>query len=218
MKYYTAAALGRVLGLGEDEIKSLTASGAIKEGHVGAAAVSAGRGTRSARADGSGPRGGRDVDLPAEARPRDAREKETDTGAAGRVPREVRTVGGAAAGGGLYVLEDSAREIIAALKKPEERAGSVDYSTERARLVRARREAAEYELGLQEKNLHTSEEVTLAVSKILVGFKAKIRALPSRLAPQCAGMSSQEDISNLLKEATDEALRELSDLDGIFGV
>lgn len=175
MKFYTAAALGRVLSLGEDEIKTLTARGVITDGYVGASAFSAGN-----------------------------RQKETRTGGSG------------ATGGGLYVLEESAREIIAALKRPEARDGSVDYATERARLARAKREAEEHKLGLMERELHRSEEIELAISKILVGFKAKLRALPSRFAPQCAKKTNQEEIHDLLKETMDEVLQDLSDLDKLF--
>lgn len=153
MRYYKAAALGRVLGLGEDEIRALTRRGVIKDGH---------------------------------------------------------------AAGDLYILEDSAREIIAAMKKPEEREQTADYTSERARLMRVRRQSAEYDLGLREKDLHLTEDIEQAILKMLAGFKAKIRAIPSRMASQCAKLSSKEEIFDLLKQATDEALLELADLAGVF--
>lgn len=153
MKYYTAKALGRVLGMGEDEITALTRRGAIRDGL-------------------------------------------TDKG--------------------LYTLEEAAREIIAAMRRPEERGKSADYTAERARLMRVRRQSAEYDLGLREKELHRTEEIELVVSKILVSFKAKIRSIPSRLAPQCAKLTGKEEIFDLLKQVTDEALEELSDIDAIF--
>lgn len=153
MKYYTAKALGRVLGLGKGEIKALTRDGVIKDGV-------------------------------------------TETG--------------------LYILEVAAREIIESMKNPEERDKSVDYSSERAKLMRAKRQNAEYDLALREKDLHQTEEIEFAISKILVGFKAKIRAIPSRVAARCAKISSKEEIFNLLKQVTDEALQELSDLETVF--
>lgn len=153
MKYYTAKALGRVLGMGEDEITTLTRQGAIKAG----------------------------LD-----------------------------------DNGLYIIEEAAREIIETMKQPGERQKSADYTSERARLMQARRKSAEYDLGLREKELHRTEEIELVISKILVSFKAKIRSIPSRVAPQCAKLTNREEIFDLLKQVTDEALQELSDIDTVF--
>lgn len=153
MRYYTAAALGRVLGLGEDQIRALTRQGVIREGR-----------------------------------------KEN----------------------GLYDIEDAAREIIAAMRKDGKVEESADYLTERARLMRVKRRNAEYELGLKEKELHTTEDIELVISRILMNFRSKIRAIPARLAPQCAKLESREEVHGILKKATDEALEELADLDALF--
>ena len=152
MKYYTAKALGRVLGMGADEITTLTKRGIIKKG---------------------------------------------------------------VAENGLYTLEESAREIIAGLSKPEDRRAA-DYATERARLMRARRQSAEHDLALMEKELHTSEDVERTLSLLLAAFKAKVRAIPSRMAPQCAKLKSKEEIFDLLKAATDETLQELASIETLF--
>lgn len=152
MKYYTAKALGRVLGVGTDEIVTLTKRGVIKKG---------------------------------------------------------------LADNGLYVLEDAAREIIAGMKRPEDRRAA-DYATERAKLMRARRQSAEHDLALMEKDLHTSEDVEIVLSRVLAAFKAKVRALPSRLAPQCAKAQSKEEIFTLVKAATDETLQELAAIETLF--
>lgn len=152
MKYYTAKALGRVLGVGTDEIVTLTKRGIIKKGF---------------------------------------------------------------ADNGLYVLEDTAREIIAGMKRPEDRRAA-DYATERAKLMRARRQSAEHDLALMEKDLHTSEDVEIVLSRVLAAFKSKVRALPSRLAPQCAKAQSKEEIFTLVKAATDETLQELAAIETLF--
>lgn len=153
MKYYTARALGRVLGIGEDEVAELTRRGVIREG---------------------------------------------------------------LAENGLFTLEESAREIISALKQDGARDQSADYAAERARMMRAKRQSAEYDLELREKHLHRTEDIETVITKILVGFKAKIRAIPSKMAAQCAKLTSREEIFSLLKKVTDEALLELSDLDRLF--
>lgn len=152
MKYYTAKALGRVLGIGEDRVTAFVRSGVIREGLT--------------------PRG--------------------------------------------FLLEESAREIIGAMEKPEEKGENADYSTERARLMRVKRKNAEHDLALRERDLHTSEDIELVMARILVSFKAKIRAIPARVAPQCAKMGNQEDIFDLLKAVTDETLTELAELENAF--
>lgn len=153
MKYYTAAALGRVLGIGESEIKALTRRGMIKKG---------------------------------------------------------------VAENGLYDIEQAAREIIAMLRDPEARKQSADYQAERARFMRLKRQGAEYDLSLREGTLHRTEDLELAISKMLVSFKSRVRSIPARVSPQAAKMTSQEDIFDLLKQVTDEVLQELSDIDTIF--
>ena len=152
MKYYTAKALGRVLGMGAGEIVTLTKRGVIKKG---------------------------------------------------------------IADNGLYVLEDAAREIIASMKRPEERKAA-DYATERASFMRARRQSAEHDLKLMERELHTSEDIERTLSRMLAAFKAKVRALPTRMAPQCAKLQKQEEIFDLLKAAADETLQELSGIETLF--
>ena len=153
MRCYTAAALGRVLGIGESEIKDFTRRGIIRNGV-----------------------------------------KEN----------------------GLYDIEEAAREIISMLREPEARKQSADYQSERARLMKVRRQSAEYDLGIREGTLHRSEDLELAISKILVNFKSRICSIPARVSPQAAKMKSQEEIFDLLKQATDEALQELSDIDTVF--
>ena len=117
---------------------------------------------------------------------------------------------------GLYDIEGAAREIIAAMRKDGKVEESADYLTERARLMRVKRRNAEYELGLKEKELHTTEDIELMLSRILTNFRSKIRALPARLAPQCAKLEGREEVHEVLKRATDEALEELADLDALF--
>lgn len=154
MKYYTAVALGRVLGIGEERVKTLANAGVIREGR-----------------------------------------KEN----------------------GLFLLEQSAREIIAELDKPGERKENVDYSTERARLMCVKRKNAEHDLALREKDMHTTEDIELVVAGVLTNFRSRIRAIPVKAAPKCARLTEQEDIYELLKTLTDEALMELADIEKAFG-
>ena len=120
------------------------------------------------------------------------------------------------ASNGLYDLEKTAQEIIAMLRGPEAREQSADYQAERARLMRVKRQSAEYDLGIREGALHRTEDLELALSKMLVSFKSRVRSIPARVSPQAAKMTNQEDIFDLLKQVTDEALQELSDVDAVL--
>lgn len=153
MKLYTAAALGRALGLSEEAVRAMTRQGAI---------------------------------------------------CAGRTEN------------GLYLLERSAREIITALKKTEAGERPISYEDEKAKLMKIKRESAEYDLELKKRELHTTEDIELTVTAILTRFRSKIRALPARLAPQCAITNDKQEIYELLKKATDETLEELSDLESLL--
>ncbi|MCD8052247.1 MAG: hypothetical protein LUE89_11325 [Clostridiales bacterium] len=117
---------------------------------------------------------------------------------------------------GLYTLEDTAREIIANYRKPEDERENVDYVTERAKLMRIKRMNEQYSLDLRKKELIRAEEVELVLTKMLVSFKSRLSAIPSRVAPQVARMTDSVDIMDLLKERINEALEELSDFDSIF--
>ena len=153
IKKYTAAAVGRALGIGESEIKTLTRRGIIRKG-IGS--------------------------------------------------------------DGFYDVAETAREIISMLREPEARKRSADYQSEKARLARVKRQSAEYDLAIREGTLHRTEDLELAISTILVRFKSRIRSIPARVSPQVAKMTSQEEIFDLLKQVTDEALQELSDIDAAF--
>lgn len=117
---------------------------------------------------------------------------------------------------GLYILEDTAREILENYRKPEEERENVDYVAERAKLMRIKRLNEEFDLNLRKRTLHTSEDIELLLSKMIVAFKARLSAIPSKAAQQTAKMTDSADIFDLLKGLIDEALTELSELEGLF--
>lgn len=153
MKLYTSAAVGRLLGMSEKEVRALTAAGVIREGHTGT---------------------------------------------------------------GLYKLEETAREIIANYKKPEDERENVDYMAERAKLMRIKRMSEEYNLQVRKGQLVEMDEAELVLSKVLVSFKARLSAIPSRAAPQVATMNNSADVFDLLKQMIEEALEEMSDIDKVL--
>jgi phage terminase Nu1 subunit (DNA packaging protein) len=117
---------------------------------------------------------------------------------------------------GLYLLEPTAKEIIANYRKSEDERENVDYATERAKLMRAKRQNEEYNLMLRKGELYAPEDVKLILAKTLVSFRASLLAIPSRAAPQLAQMNDVSDVSDLISGLIREALEQLSDFDTVF--
>jgi hypothetical protein len=119
---------------------------------------------------------------------------------------------------GLYDLIDTNHRYINYLRKRNpESEETIDYNTERAKLVRAKRKNEEYELQLKENKLHSSEDIEAVMKDMLVNFKARLMAIPAKLAPVLCKKTDRAEIFKLLKEHIDEALLELSDFNGTFG-
>ena len=119
---------------------------------------------------------------------------------------------------GLYDLQTATKQYINFLRqKNPEAEEKVDYNTERAKLVRAKRKNEEYELQLKENKLHSSEDIEAVMKDMLVNFKARLMAIPAKLAPVLCKKTDRAEIFKLLKEHIDEALLELSDFNETFG-
>lgn len=119
---------------------------------------------------------------------------------------------------GLYDLKTVNHEYINYLRKnnPDSET-SVDYNTERAKLVRAKREAQELELRLRREELHEAAEIEQVMTDALVKFKTRLMAMPAKLSPILAKKKDQTEIFMIIKKAIDETLEELSDFRGVFG-
>lgn len=119
---------------------------------------------------------------------------------------------------GLYDLQEATHQYINFLRKKNPDAEeNIDYNTERAKLVRAKRESQELELQLQKNEVHTTEEVERVMTDMLIRFKARLMAIPAKLSPILAKKTEQVEIFKLIKSGIDEALEELSDFDAVFG-
>ena|GEM_PF-173103 len=118
---------------------------------------------------------------------------------------------------GLYDLVPTVQKYINFLRsgKPDGE-GGVNYHTERALFMRAKRQDVEFELGLKEGNLHTSEDVRAVIASVLTNFKSRIMAMPSKLAPVLSKKTKVVEIKKIIKAACDEALNELAELDNAF--
>lgn len=118
---------------------------------------------------------------------------------------------------GLYELIPTIHSYINYLRKRNpESEENIDYNTERAKLMKAKRLNEEYDLRLKEGDLHTSADIETVLTGMLINFKSRLSAIPAKLAPVLAKKTDRAEISKLLKEATDEALNELSDFETLF--
>lgn len=119
---------------------------------------------------------------------------------------------------GLYSLMETVRDYIKYLRKDSSDENSnLDYQTERARLVKAKREKEELELEMQKKEVLLSQDVEQVMVDMLLRFRTKLRSIPVKLSPTLAVETDQVEIFTILKRATDEALEELSDFENAFG-
>jgi hypothetical protein len=118
---------------------------------------------------------------------------------------------------GLYDLKEVVKQYIGYLtEKNPEAADGIDYTKERAKLVRAKRESEELELQIRKRELHTTEDVKKVTTDTLVNFRTRLMAIPAKISPVVAKKTDQTEIFMLLKANIDEVLEELSDFDKIF--
>lgn len=118
---------------------------------------------------------------------------------------------------GLYdLIETNHRYINYLRRRNPESETEVDYNTERALLVRVKRESEEYDLKLKKNQLHRSEDIEAVLSNMLINFRQRLMAIPSKLSPVMAKKTNREEIFKIMKAHIDEALNELSDFDTLF--
>ena len=119
---------------------------------------------------------------------------------------------------GLFRLKETIHAYINFLRnKNTEHEENLDYTTERAKMVRTKREAAELELALRKNELHQSEDIELIMTDMLLRFRTKLMSIPAKQSPILAEKTDQKAIFKILKTAIDEALDELADFDTAFG-
>lgn len=106
---------------------------------------------------------------------------------------------------GLYDLQSSAVRYIAYLRK-----GSLN--DERAKLTRAKREAADMENDVRRGNLHSTEDIEKGLATMCLNIRGRLSTLPAKLSGELAQMGGDRaGIFDKMKRAIDEALEELSD-------
>lgn len=118
---------------------------------------------------------------------------------------------------GLYNLQEVNHQYINYLRKSSPTEEQIDYNTERAKLVRAKRVNQELELQLRKNEVHTSEDIEQVMTDMLIRFKTRLMSIPAKLSPILSKKKDQTEIFKLLKAGIDEALEELSDFQTVFG-
>ena len=118
---------------------------------------------------------------------------------------------------GLYELVPTVHAYVNYLRRRNpESAENIDYNTERAKLIRAKRLDVEFDLGVKEGNLHTTEDVETVITDMLMNFKSRLMSVPSKLSPVLSKKTDKAEIHKIIKDTVDEALNELADFDKLF--
>lgn len=119
---------------------------------------------------------------------------------------------------GSFQLVPTIRNFIRYLKTKNDVASATGYveeefNKEHMLLEKAKREKAELEVSLMKGTMHTSEDVEREMTKMLSAFRARILAMPSKLAPRVAITEDVTKIEEYIREEAYNALNELSDYD-----
>jgi len=88
-----------------------------------------------------------------------------------------------------------------------------DLQKELTRLRRAQADKTEMEVKEFRGELHRAEDVEMIWTEMLSNFRARILAMPSKLAPSLHKLKDLKEIRKALKDAFNQALQELSEYD-----
>jgi phage terminase Nu1 subunit (DNA packaging protein) len=116
-------------------------------------------------------------------------------------------------GRGKYKGIESIQKYIHTLQSNNAGDAEVDYFKERALHERAKREKSELQLGVMKGEMHTSNDIKLVMNDMIMAFRSRILALPTKLTPQLVDKTDMPVILDLLTREVSEALMELSEYD-----
>lgn len=116
-------------------------------------------------------------------------------------------------GHGKYDLPFSIKAYIESQLEKVTPDDEIDNGVETALWTRARREKTELEVKIIKGELHRSKDVERVMNDMLGAFRARLLALPSKMAPQLLGETEIPIVKDKLKMAVYEAMNELSDYD-----
>lgn len=120
-------------------------------------------------------------------------------------------------GHGSYALRASTRAYVAHLREQaagraasDDEDGPPDLARERALLARAQREGQAMKNAVLRGELLPVDDVEAVVGAVLDATRAKMLALPTKLAPRCVGLVGLPEARDLLTGGVHDALDELS--------
>jgi phage terminase Nu1 subunit (DNA packaging protein) len=115
---------------------------------------------------------------------------------------------------GKYDLKASVQRYIEYIKEQAQKTEEeLDLTKEKTLLTRANRQKVELELQIMRGELHRSEDVRRVMNDMLGAFRARILAIPSKVAPRLIAQTNAAVIQNIVRNEVYEALQELSEYD-----
>lgn len=116
---------------------------------------------------------------------------------------------------GLYELTPTVNAYINYLRGAD--ADADDYTAQRARLAKAKADAAEQENRLRGKELHETDEIEKAISVLITNLRTRALALPAKLTPSIVQLEGDKNkIYDLLQTSIEEMLEEMSHYETAF--
>jgi phage terminase Nu1 subunit (DNA packaging protein) len=114
---------------------------------------------------------------------------------------------------GGFNLQEVTQAYIAFCKRGTslDKETGVDFNKEKALLTKAQREKAELEVAVIKGELHRGDDVKVIIGDMIMAFRAKILAIPTKLAPRLLAQTEINYIQDIIKRAHHEALNELSE-------
>lgn len=116
---------------------------------------------------------------------------------------------------GRYNLQENIRSYIVYLKtsqnlkeKPVD--NELDPDKERALLTRRQREKLDLEIAAMRGQMHFSNDVERVMNDMLANFRAKLIAMPTKVAPILIARNDISEVQELLQREFFEVLQELS--------
>lgn len=99
------------------------------------------------------------------------------------------------------------------IKNLSDEDSKIDYDEEHALHEKAKRIKAELELQVMSGQLHEADIIEKVMTDMLSNFRARILALPSKIAPIIQIENNISKIQTIIKDACMEALHELAEYD-----
>ena len=116
---------------------------------------------------------------------------------------------------GKYNFRQSAKNMIRVLKHPkggDEKSANEQFAVERARLYRTKADTGEVELALRRGELGYLADFEKGMTDGIVACKTSLLAIPSKMSPRLALISSATRIEELLESEINHSINILSDV------